>query len=86
MIPVAGAVRIGDRRVQGFRLSVPFLLLWIILAPLLLVVVPVLFVACLFVRVNPFRAVAVLFQILAALKGTQIDVANDRFSVLLNVF
>jgi hypothetical protein len=35
MIPVAGAVRVGDYRVHGFRLSIPFFLLWIVLAPLL---------------------------------------------------
>jgi hypothetical protein len=86
MIPVAGAVRIGDYRVHGFRLSIPFLLLWVLLAPLLIVVMPVLFVACLFVRVNPFRAIGVLFQILASTRGTHVEVVNDGCSVLLNIF
>lgn len=86
MIPVAGAVRIGEYRVQGFRLSIPFLLLWILLLPLLAIAVPVLFVACLLTRVNPCKAVAALLRILAALKGTRVEVANDCFSMLLNIF
>jgi len=90
MIPVAGAMRVGrsldESKVHGFRLSIPFFLLWILLLPLLVLAVPVLFVACLFVRVNPFRAVGVLFQILAAMRGTLVEVENDRFSILLNVF
>jgi hypothetical protein len=86
MIPVAGAVRIGESRVQGFRVPVPFPLLWAVLFPLLLVVTPIVFVACLLVRVNPFRMIGALFQIVAALQGTHVEVTNDRFSVLLNIF
>jgi hypothetical protein len=86
MIPVAGAVRIGEVRIHGFRLSIPFLLLWVLLLPLLLLATPVVFVAALCARVNPFTAVAALFRILAALKGTHVEVANDQFSVLMNIF
>jgi hypothetical protein len=86
MIPVAGAVGVGDCRVHGFRLSIPFFLLWIVLAPLLLLLVPVLFIACLCARVDPFQANGALFQILAALRGTHVEVINDSVSVLVNIF
>jgi hypothetical protein len=90
MIPIAGAMRLdnssGESKIHGFRLAIPFLVLWILLLLLLLLAIPVLFIACLCVRVNPFRAMSVLFQILAAVKGTHVEVVNDRFSVLLNVF
>ncbi len=86
MIPVAGAVRVGDYGVHGFRLSIPFFLLWIVLAPLLVLLVPVLFIGCICVRVDPFRAIGALFQILAALRGTHVQVINDSASVLVNIF
>ena len=35
MIPVAGAVRVGHWPVRGFRLPIPFLLLWLLFLPLL---------------------------------------------------
>ena len=86
MIPVAGAVRVGDCRVHGFRLSIPFFLLWIVLAPLLVLPVPVIFIACICMRVDPFRAIGALFQILGALRGTHVEVVNESVSVLVNIF
>ena len=86
MIPVAGAVRVGDYRVHGFRLSIPFLLLWALLLPLLVLIVPILFVVAIFARLNPFLAVGALLRVLAALRGTQVEVVNDSVSVLVNIF
>jgi hypothetical protein len=86
MIPVAGAVRMGESGVHGFRLSIPFLVLWILLVPLLVLIVPLVFVADACVLVNPFRAVGAVIGILAALKGTHVEVTNDDFSMLLNIF
>jgi len=86
MIPVAGAVRVGDYRVRGFRLSIPFLLLWVLMLPLLVLIVPVLFVAAICARLNPFMAVWAILRVLAALRGTQVEVVNDSVSMLLNIF
>jgi len=86
MIPVAGAVRIGDCRVHGFRLSIPFLLLWVLMLPLLVLIVPVLFVAAICARLNPFTAVGALLRVLAALRGTQVEVVNESMSLLVNIF
>jgi hypothetical protein len=86
MSPLAGAVRLDERPVHGFRLSIPFLLLWIVLLPFLLLAVPILFIAALCARVSPFRAIAAPFRILAAVKGTHVEVVNDRLSILMNIF
>jgi hypothetical protein len=86
MIPVAGAVRMGDYRVHGFRLSIPFLLLWMLMLPLLVLIVPVLFVAAICLRLSPFTAVGALLQVLAALRGTQVEVVNDSISMLVSIF
>ena len=85
-VPIAGAVRIGDCRVHGFRLSIPFLMLWLLMLPLLVVILPALFVAAICVRLNPFTAVGALLRVMAALRGTQIEVVNDSVSVLVNIF
>jgi len=86
MIPVAGAVRVGDCRVHGFRLSIPFLLLWVLMLPLLVLIVPVLFVAAICARLNPFTAVGALLRVLAALRGTQVEVVNESMSLLVNIW
>jgi hypothetical protein len=86
MIPVAGALRVGDYRVHGFRLSIPFLLLWALMLPLLVLVLPVMFVAAICMRLNPFMVTGTLLRVLAALRGTQVEVVNDSASVLVNIF
>jgi len=86
MIPVAGAVRVGEWPIRGFRLSIPFVLLWILLAVPLLLLTPFLFVAFICVQVNPFEAIGALFRLLGALRGTQVEVVNDSISVLVNIF
>jgi len=86
MIPVAGAVRIGERRVHGFRLSIPFFLLWIVLAIPLALLTPFIFIGFLFLDVDPFEAVGALFRLLSALRGTQVEVVNEGMSLLVNIF
>jgi hypothetical protein len=86
MIPVAGAVRVGDYRVHGFRLSIPFFLLWLLMLPLLVLLIPVLFIAAFCVGLNPFTAVGAVLRVLAALRGTQVEVINDSISMLVNIF
>jgi hypothetical protein len=85
-IPVAGAVRVGDYCVHGFRLSIPFLLLWLLMLPLLVLVVPVLFIAAIFMQLNAFMVVGALLRVLASLRGTQVEVVNDSVAMLLNIF
>jgi hypothetical protein len=86
VIPVAGAVRVGDYRVHGFRLSIPFFLLWIVLALPLALLTPFLFIAFLYLRADPFKSIGALFRVLGALRGTQVEVMNESVSILLNIF
>ena len=86
MIPVAGAVRVGDWPVRGFRLSIPFFLLWIVLAIPLALLTPFLFIAFICLRVDAFESIGALFRVLGALRGTQVEVVNDSMSLLVNIF
>jgi hypothetical protein len=78
MIPFVALVSVRDTESRTFRLWIPLLLVWLLLVPIAALLSPVIFVACLACRVNPFRGVAVLWQILNALNHTQVDV--DRGS------
>ena len=51
-----------------------------------LLLVPLLFIACICIRVDPFPAIGALFQILGALRGTHVEVVNESVSVLVNIF
>jgi hypothetical protein len=66
-------------------LWIPILALWVLLLPIGLVALPLLLIAALIVGVNPFRAIAALSEIVAALKGTHLEIEDDRRAVVVHV-
>ena len=87
MIPLFAIVRIARRSGRNIRLWLPLFLIWLLLAPLVLVLLPFLFAYCLFcVRINPFRACARIWGVLSALRGTHIEVTTQQDAVLVRIF
>ena len=76
MIPFVAVVSLRNQESRTFRLWVPLFLMWILLLPLAILLSPFIFLACLICRVNPFRGVGVLWQILNALADTQLEVEH----------
>ena len=70
---------------RRFLIGVPFFLLVALALPVLLLLAPVVFVACLAVHVNPFDAARVLWGVLTALRGTHVEVAKRDRSVLFHI-
>lgn len=85
MIPMIARVRLKQGNRFGLRLWIPLFLIWLLLAPLVLVLLPLLFVACAVARIHPFRAVAVLAGILGALAGTHIEVNDPNNQILIQL-
>ncbi len=76
MIPFVAVVSLRNQESRTFRLWVPLFLVWLLLLPLAITLSPFIFMACLFCRVNPFRGVAVIWQILNALTDTTLEVEH----------
>jgi uncharacterized membrane protein len=76
MIPFVAVVSLRNQESRTFRLWIPLFLIWLLLLPLAILLSPFIFIACLFCRVNPFRGVAVIWQILNALAHTDVEVEN----------
>jgi uncharacterized membrane protein len=76
MIPFVAVVSLRNQQSRTFRLWIPLFLIWLLLLPLAILLSPFIFIACLFCRVNPFRGVAVLWQILTALADTSVEVEH----------
>ena len=74
MNPYCTAGAITARAGQRFRLWIPFLLVWILLLPFILLLASLAFVACLVAKVNPFRGVSVYWQIFNSLRGLRVEV------------
>jgi uncharacterized membrane protein SpoIIM required for sporulation len=81
MIPFVAVVSVPDRRSHTFRLSIPLFLVWLLVLPLSLLLLPAVFIGGLVCQVNPLRALSVVWQILSALKDTNVEVARRSASV-----
>jgi hypothetical protein len=76
MIPFVAVVSLRNQESRTFRLWIPLFLIWLFLLPVVVLLSPILFIACLACRVNPFRGVAVMWQIVWALNDTQLEVEH----------
>jgi hypothetical protein len=74
------------KRSRQFRLRLPVALLWLLLMPFMPLLLLAILVVCALGGVNPFRAVASLFRVCAALKGTHVEVQSSQVSILLSLF
>jgi Na+/H+ antiporter NhaC len=73
MIPFVAVVSLRDQQSRTFRLWIPLVLLWLLIVPLGVLLSPFIFLACLACRVNPFRGVALIWQIFVALHQAEFD-------------
>ena len=76
MIPFVAVVSLRNQESRTFHLWIPLVLIWLLLLPLGILLSPLIFVACLFCRVNPLRGVALMWQILNALNDTELEVEH----------
>jgi hypothetical protein len=86
MIPLLMHVRIRKASHRGFGLWIPLFLIWVLLLPLVVVLLPFAFIALLIVKVNPFRAFVTGWMLLIGLRGTHIEVQDQRTAVLVQIY
>lgn len=84
MIPLASTLYIRTRP-HGVPIWIPLFLVWLLLLPLVLLASPLIFIACLAVRVNPFRAFSVVWKIVSELRGTNVQIEDADCSVLVSI-
>ncbi|HUB77138.1 MAG TPA: hypothetical protein VMB03_00010 [Bryobacteraceae bacterium] len=69
---------------RRYTVGVPFVLLVFLLSPLA-ILAPVAFVACMVVGVDPIEAFRLLWRVLTALRGTDVEVSKRNRSVLVHI-
>jgi hypothetical protein len=85
MIPFFAVIRFVTKSGRKPHIWVPLFLIWLLLAPLVIVLLPFAFIACLAFRINPFRACAVSWGFLSATRGTHIEVDTRKASFLIHI-
>ena len=89
MIPLAALVAVrpgGSSSDRRLWIPVPLFLVWLLALPFLILALPIFFIACLASRVNPFRALSILWQLLCALRTTRISVEDRATSIFVHIF
>lgn len=85
--PMLAIVHILPTRMRrGIRLWVPLFLVWLLLLPFILVLLPVYFVTCAVIDVAPFKTLGVIFAVLGSLGGTHVEVESPKAAVLIHVY
>lgn len=84
MIPQVAIVNVhsGHRR---HRLWIPLSVLWLVLAPFVLLLLPLFLIGCLVSRVRPLRALSGIWQVLSAAKGAEIDVTHGTTAASIRI-
>lgn len=86
MIPLVASISVRSKRRRGFRLWIPLALIWLLLLPVVVLLLPVAWFACWASRVDPLRAGSAFWQILCSLNGANVEVQDRNLSFLIHVF
>lgn len=85
MIPLLAVVQIHPRHGRRIRLWLPLFLVWMLLVVLAILLSPLILVACLIARLNPFLVIGGLVGVFVALAGVHIEVRSPDADVLVRV-
>ena len=85
MIPLIAVVQIEPRHGRRIRLWLPLFLVWLLLVMLGLLLSPLILIACLIARLNPFQVIWNLVRVFVAMAGTHIEVRSLDALILVRV-
>jgi hypothetical protein len=86
MIPFVAVVSLRNKESRTFRMWVPLILIWLLFLPLLVLLSPLICIACLACRINPFCGFVVIWQILSALRKTELELDQPSTGVSVCVY
>ena len=85
MLPLIARVHVINRSGRGVRLWVPLFLVWLLLLPFAIVVLPILFVIWVVADVDPWPALKTIWNFLSSFSGTNVEVDAPDASVFVHV-
>jgi len=78
-------VRVQADGARPVRIWLPLILVWILLLPFLVLIVPVVMILGALAGMNPLTALASFFGVFCALAGTHVEVEAPDAHVLLHI-
>jgi hypothetical protein len=84
--PLAASIRVKPRGwTSPIRLWLPLFLFWLLLIPLFLIALPFLLIACLIFGIRFWRSIATVMGVMAATRGTQVEVEKPSANVFIEL-
>jgi len=81
MISFIATVAIQTHDSRRYRFWIPLGILWLLLLPVLLLLLPLFCIACIAIRVHPLRALRNSADILSSLKGMDLEVERPQRTI-----
>jgi hypothetical protein len=85
MIPRRLVIRVVSVPGRRFRLYLPLWLLWPVLLPFAVVLVPIAGVWCIVRRVNPLRVSCAVWRLVGSISGTHVEIEHPHGSFLMSI-
>ena len=86
MIPLIADVKYRHSpRGRTYRIWLPLFLIWLLLAPIALLILPFFFLGCLVTWINPFQALGIFAGILSSVRGTKIEVEVPEHYIWVDI-
>lgn len=83
MIPIIAAVRFGTRRRW---IPIPLFLVWLLLLPLCLLLLPFFAIGCRIVGISSWRSLAAVWGVLRSLSGTHLEITQGGTAFALRLY
>ncbi len=86
MIPLSAVLTIRKKQAHSWgQYWIPLAVIWVLLLPLIVLLAPVILIVCLIEQLNPFHLLTGIWSLFRSLRGTHIELENDRRSVLIDI-
>ena len=85
MLPLLAWVSVRHHEGPRFRLWLPLFLLWLLLLPFVLLLAPFIAVALLVIGLNPLETFLVIWRVLEALRGTNVEFDSYSDAVTVRI-
>ena len=85
MIPRRLVINIVSAPRRHFHLYLPMWLLWPLLLPLAVVLVPIVGLWCIVRRVNPLRVSCAVLHLVGSISGTHVEIGHPHGSFLMSI-
>jgi hypothetical protein len=85
MIPMIAIIHVRTHGNFRMRLWLPLILVWVLLAPVVILVMPLAIVAAVVWTINPFPLIAGLWRLISATRGVRVHVDTPGALVQVHI-